>query len=335
MPRPRNTLLSLEVTPYYHCVSRCVRRAFLCGDDIHSGRSFEHRRGWIEQRLLELADVFAIDIAAYAVMSNHYHVVLHIDSEQAQQWSECEVVERWHRLFNGTVLSQRYSRGGVLSQAESKALAKVIATWRQRLESISWFMRCLNEPIARAANREDDVSGRFWEGRFKSQALLDEKALVACMAYVDLNPIRAKLAQSPETSAHTSIKRRIEHARANPLPNHFDQQSNGLLPFAGNHRNDMPKGLPFRLSDYLELVDCSGRIIREDKKGQIPEDLPDILQRLELDMDTRHWLYLTQHFEHPFKHLVGAAHHVRSACEALGQRWVQGISQCERLFSSS
>ena len=335
MPRPRNTLLCLDATPYYHCVSRCVRRAFLCGDDVHSGRSFEHRRGWIERRLLELTDVFAIDIAAYAVMSNHYHVVLHIDTEQAQLWSECEVAERWHRLFNGTVLSQRYSHGEILSQAESKALAAVIAIWRQRLESISWFMRCLNEPIARAANREDDVSGRFWEGRFKSQALLDEKALVACMAYVDLNPIRAKLAQSPEASAHTSIKRRIEHARANPLPNHFDQQSNGLLPFAGNHRNDMPKGLPFRLSDYLELVDCSGRIMREDKKGQIPEDLPDILQRLELDMDTRHWLYLTQHFEHPFKHLVGAAHHVRSACEALGQRWVQGISQCERLFSSS
>jgi len=208
----------------------------------------------------------------------------------------------------------------------------VIATWRQRLVSISWFMRCLNEPIARQANREDNVSGRFWEGRFKSQALLDEKALVACMAYVDLNPIRAMLAQSPETSAHTSIKRRIEHARATQRSNHLDQQSNGLLPFAGNPRNAMPKGLPFCLNDYLELVDWSGRIMREDKKGQIPAHLPDILQRLKLD--SRHWLYLTQHFEHPFRQLVGAAHHVRSACEALGQRWVQGISQCERLFSS-
>ena len=332
MPRARNTLLCLEATPYYHCVSRCVRRAFLCGEDSHSGRSFEHRRGWIEQRLLKLADIFAIDIAAYAVMSNHYHVVLHIDTEQAQLWSECEVVERWHRLFNGNVLSQRYSHGEVLSQAESETLTAVIATWRQRLASISWFMRCLNEPIARQANREDDVSGRFWEGRFKSQALLDEKALVACMAYVDLNPIRAMLAQSPETSAHTSIKRRIEHARATQRSKHLDQQSNGLLPFAGNPRSAMPKGLPFCLNDYLELVDWSGRIMREDKKGQIPAHLPDILQRLKLD--SRHWLYLTQHFEHPFRQLVGAAHHVRSACEALGQRWVQGISQCERLFSS-
>ncbi len=332
MPRPRSTLVSLDATPYYHCTSRCVRRAFLCGEDRHSGRSFEHRRQWIEDRMLILAGIYAIDIAAYAVMSNHYHVVLHVDIERAQTWSEFEVAERWHRLFNGNLLSQRYCRGEKLTPTESKALAEVIATWRQRLLSISWFMRCLNEPIARAANREDNVSGRFWEGRFKSQALLDEKALVACMAYVDLNPIRAMLAQSPETSAHTSIKRRIEHARATQRSNHLDQQSNGLLPFAGNPRNDMPKGLPYHLSDYLELVDWSGRIMREDKKGQIPAHLPHILQRLELD--SRHWLYLTQHFEHPFRHLVGAAHHVRSACEALGQRWVQGISQCERLFSS-
>jgi len=95
----------------------------------------------------------------------------------------------------------------------------------------------------------------------------------------------------------------------------------------------MGGGLPFRLTDYLELVDWSGRILREDTKGAIPAAVPAILQRLQID--ARHWCYLTRHFEHPFKHLVGAAHHVRSACEALGQRWVQGITQCERLFSSA
>ena len=119
MPRARKTLVSLVATPYYHCTSRCVRRAFLCGEDRHSGRNYEHRRQWIEDRLLILASIYAIDIAAYAVMSNHYHVVLHIDTEQAQAWSECEVVESWHRLFNGNVLSQRYSHGEVLTAAES------------------------------------------------------------------------------------------------------------------------------------------------------------------------------------------------------------------------
>jgi hypothetical protein len=193
-------------------------------------------------------------------------------------------------------------------------------------------MRCLNEPIAREANREDKVTGKFWESRYTSQALLDEKALAACMVYVDLNPIRAQMAITPERSKHTSVHRRIATARHTPLPNRIDQQPEQLLPFAGNPRIDMPSGLPFRLTDYFELVDWSGRILREDKKGAIPAHIPAILQRLQ--MDARHWCYLTRHFEHPFKHLVGTAHHVRSACEALGQRWVQGISQCERLFSS-
>jgi REP element-mobilizing transposase RayT len=309
-----------------------VRRAFLCGEDRHSGRSFEHRRQWIEDRMLILAGIYAINIAAYAVMSNHYHVVLHIDREQSLAWRDAEVIERWHRLFKGSLLSQRFSRGDPLDQAEQHALAEHVAEWRQRLVSISWFMRCLNEPIAREANREDNVTGRFWEGRYTSQALLDEKALAACMVYVDLNPIRSQMATTPEASNHTSIQRRIAKARHTQLPNPIDQQPEQLLPFAGNPREKMPAGLPFRLTDYLELVDWSGRMLRENKKGSIPEEIPEILQRLQLD--ARHWRYLNQHFEHPFKHLVGAAHQVRSVCEALGQRWVQGISQCERLFSS-
>jgi hypothetical protein len=310
-----------------------VRRAFLCGEDRHSGRNFEHRRQWIEDRLLVLASIFAIDIAAYAVMSNHYHVVLHVDREQGLAWSDAEVIERWHRLFKGSLLSQRFIRGEILEQVEKQALAEETAEWRQRLISISWFMRCLNEPIAREANREDNVTGRFWEGRYTSQALLDEKALAACMVYVDLNPIRARMATTPEDSVHTSVHRRITKARHTQWPNQIEQQPELLLPFAGYPRANMPAGLPFRLTDYLDLVDWSGRILRDDKKGAVPEELPAILQRLQ--MDARHWCYLNRHFEHPFKHLVGAAHHVRSACEALGLRWAQGINQCERLFSIS
>ena len=333
MPRARKTLVSLDATPYYHCTSRCVRLAFLCGEDRYSGRSFEHRRQWIEDRMLVLASIFAIDIAAYAVMSNHYHVVLHVDQKQGLSWNDAEVIERWHKLFKGSLLSRRFSRGESLGRDELQALAEQVTEWRQRLISISWFMRCLNEPIAREANREDKVTGRFWEGRYSSQALLDEKALAACMVYVDLNPIRAKMATTPEASKHTSVQRRIEKARQTQSPQVIEQQPKHLLPFAGNPRNDMPAGLPFRLNDYLELVDWSGRILREDKKGAIPGELPAVLQRLQLD--TRNWCYLTRNFEHPFKHLVGAAQHVRSACEALGQRWAQGISQCERLFSSA
>ncbi len=333
MPRARKTLVSLDATPYYHCVSRCVRRAFLCGDDTVTGKSFEHRRQWIEDRLLDLTHAFAIDIAAYAIMSNHYHVVLHIDRDRAQQWTPKDVIEHWHHLFNGSLLSQRFVSGEVLDAAERDALTEQINEWRERLTSISWFMRCANEPIAREANHEDKATGRFWEGRFKSQALLDEKALTTCMAYVDLNPIRAKMAATPEQSDHTSIQQRIKNAINTQQPDHRNQHPETLLPFVGYPRKDMPVGLPFRLKDYLELVDWCGRILREDKRGAITNKLPPILQRL--DMDAKQFIYLSQNFEHTFKNLVGAAHHVRNACASMGQNWVHGINQCEKFFSSS
>jgi hypothetical protein len=108
IPRPRKTIVSLEATPYYHCCSRCVRRAFLCGKDKLTGQSFEHRRQWIENKLLELATIFPIDLCAYAVMHNHYHVVLFIDKNCVEHWSEFEVVEHWHQLFGGNTYSQRF-----------------------------------------------------------------------------------------------------------------------------------------------------------------------------------------------------------------------------------
>ena len=149
-----------------------MRRAFLCGVDGNSGQSFEHRRNWVEQRLLLLTQVFAIDIAAYAVMSNHLHVVLKIDADTAQAWTDSEVVHHWHQLFKGTLLTQRFAKGEVIDAHFMGPLDDCIAEYRRRLMDISWFMRALNEPIARWANKEDDCTGRFWEGRFKSRWLV-------------------------------------------------------------------------------------------------------------------------------------------------------------------
>ena len=226
MPKPRYAQISLEATPYYHCVSRCVRRAFLCGSDQASGNSYEHRRHWIEDKLLELADIFALNIAAYAIMSNHYHVVFYVDRGKAENWSQAEIIHQWHQLFSGTLFSQRFLRGEELSKAEQRLLNENTEEWRKRLINISWFMRVLNESIARKANFEDSCTGRFWEGRFKSQALLDESALAACMAYIDLNPIRAGMANTPEESDHTSIQKRLNKAQKAAQPNHPQQQQN-------------------------------------------------------------------------------------------------------------
>ena len=103
MTAPRRTLVDKRHSGYYHCISRCVRRAFLCGTDLATGQCFEHRRQWLEDRILALAQIFAIDVAAFAVMSNHYHLVLHINKIKSLGWTEWEVCERLHQLFKGTV----------------------------------------------------------------------------------------------------------------------------------------------------------------------------------------------------------------------------------------
>ncbi len=278
MPQSRKTQVSLIDTPYYHCVSRCVRRSFLCGEDKFTGQSYEHRRGWVEERLLFLSSVFSIGICAYAVMCNHTHVVVCVDKDMADGWSTEEVVKRWHQLYQGTLLSQKYQRGDKLSKGECISLDETVTIYRQRLYDISWLMRNLNEYIARQANKEDKCTGRFWEGRFKSQALLDESAVLACMAYVDLNPIRAKMEVTLETSKHTSIQHRIQALIKG-------EQPKNLMRFVGNHRQDMPKDIAHSLIDYCELVDCTGRCIREDKAGYIYQHHSPILARLGLDSE--------------------------------------------------
>ena len=331
MTKARKSLISIEATPYYHCVSRCVRRAFLCGKDHHTGRSYEHRRAWLEDKLLSLPKIFAIDIAAYSIMSNHYHVVLHINAEKAKLWTDIEIVERWHQLFSGTLHSQKFLNGEVLLDAEREHLQTIIKKWRARLHDISWFMKVLNESIAREANAEDKCTGHFWEARFKSQALLDEAALAACMAYVDLNPIRAAMAKTPETSDHTSIKKRCEKAKTTKQPNRTDQQEKSLLPFVGNPREGQPQGIQMKLTDYLELVDCTGRIIRNDKRGYISDKAETILTRLNLEEDQ--WLEMTQHFEQQFKNFAGGEFKVRQSCQHFGYQRPPGLSACKRLFN--
>ncbi|MCA2019119.1 transposase, partial [Vibrio tritonius] len=138
--------------------------------------------------MLSLANVYLIQICSYAVMSNHYHLVVRIDKESALALSDLEVVERWHAEHQLPPIIHRWLAGEIQSDTEKEVCNRFISEWRERLYSLSWFMRELNYGIAVQANKEDQCTGRFWEGRFKSQALLDEKALLAAMAYVDLNP---------------------------------------------------------------------------------------------------------------------------------------------------
>ncbi len=326
MTRARQEQISVQDTPYYHCIMRCVRRAYLCGNDAHSGQNYNHRRQWITDKIQELGGIYCIDVCAYAVMSNHFHVVLHINQDQAGQLSQEEVIDRWTLLFNPSPIVQRYLTGEKLLKVELELLHKNIELWRERLMDISWFMRCLNESIARQANLEDGCKGRFWEGRFKSQALLDEAALLTCMVYVDLNPVRAGMCRTPEQSNFTSIQQRIkQYANKNKRKK---QPSNLklLATTSTQHKNR----IPFKLTDYFELVDWTGRISRSDKRGKIPNRYPPILQRLKLDPDK--WVEHMEGQRSQSSIALGALHRLQRYAENCGFKWLCGQGYNRGLF---
>jgi len=329
MTRPRAALVSVTDTPYYHCIGRCVRRAFLCGKDPVSGKSFDHRKQRILERLALLTEVFAIDLCAYALMSNHYHLVLRLAPDRAAQWSDRDIAERWKRLYTGPACVQRFLDGASLSAPDSAMLAECLPRWRSRLTDLSWFMRCLNEHIARLANREDGCTGRFWEGRFKSQALLDEQALLTVMAYVDLNPVRAGLAESIETSEFTSGRQRIDNV-TETTPKGESRKRPALLPFAQAMRGDEHDGLPFNLQDYLELLDSTGRVVHPKKRGVISATIPKLLASL--GVVPGEWLQSVAELHARFCLFIGSPHRLSALAQKRGWRWIRGQSAARRLY---
>jgi len=262
-------------------------------------------------------------------MSNHYHLVLHVHREQAKGLTTEEVVNRWTAMFSVPPLIARWQKGTALDVECRLALA-MIERWRARLYDISWFMKCLNEHLARRANAEDSCSGRFWESRFKSQALLDEASLLTAMAYVDLNPIRACIAATPEDSEFTSIYQRIREIRAPPSSTKESelQPRIPLMPFQAG-RTGVPV-LPYRFQDYLMLVDWTGRAIREDKRGAIDSGLPSIIQRLNIDADA--WQLAMRPRGNVFGRAMGRLDHLRLHAKTLGQSWIKGLRAAEALY---
>ncbi len=319
MTRPRSGTVAADAAGYYHCSARCVRQTWLCGIDPQTGMNYEHRRGWVEHRLLQLADSFAVGLYAWAVMSNHSHVVLYVDPKLPESWTAEEVAERWSRIHRRlgdaetteeVALRQR-RRDAILTNAER------LAEIRRRLGSISWFMRFLNEAIALAANAEDGCSGRFWEGRFACKALVDDAAVLGCMSYVDLNPIRAGVATDLDNSEFTSIRRRLS-ALAD------DRSSLGsvqMVPLAGLSAASFPK---ISTHEYVELTDWTGRQQRSDKKGLIAGPPPECLAMFTKDLTL--WARMTTELEQGFGAAVGQPHALRQFAERTGRRWVRGAA---------
>ena len=328
MPRlARGEYLNPREIQIVHACQRCVRRAFLCGTDEQTGKSFEHRREWIRQRLEFLASVFGIDCLTYTVMSNHIHLILRSRPDVVAAWSDDDVARRWLRLFP----KQRKKNGDPVEpeEADINAITKNkerLTEVRGRLSDISWWMRCTAENIARRSNKEDECRGHFWEGRYKAQQILDEASLLACAAYVDLNPVRAAMATTPESSRFTGAKDRIDDlkerkstaAATSSWERNQRRQHSGWMSPVEIHEASDPIGadvnssgrrasdkgfLALPLPRYLELLDWTGRALRTGKRGRIPAHLKPILERL--GIDSASWCEVVETFGRVFMRAAG------------------------------
>jgi REP element-mobilizing transposase RayT len=342
MALPRSRYMQDGEEGVYHCYCRCVRRAFLCGFDKVTLQDFSHRKAWLIDRLRHLAAIFAIEVCAYAVMDTHYHTILRTRPDAVALWSDQEVAIRWLTLFP----QHRSLRNSALPPDEKDIRALTdhpmrITQLRQRLCSLSWFMGQLNEFIARAANKEDKVKGRFWESRFKCQVLLDEAAIASCMVYVDLNPIRADLAKTPEGSDFTSIQQRIHSWRGKMMAStEISAATHEPIPVSAHVANDWlcpiesdegRRGiLPMSTTEYFDLVDKSGQMKRSDKHKSIDADLASIWIRIGARPEA--WFETVSGFGSKFHLAGGLVSSLRAFAGRLGRRWFQGTSAARVAF---
>ncbi|WP_286177385.1 hypothetical protein [Stieleria mannarensis] len=326
-------------------MSRTVRGCWLLGDDAVSGKNFDYRKDWIENQLRHFAAFFGIDLPSFAILSNHFHLVLRSRPDVVDTWDDTEVARRWLMICP----ERTDAKGDPMapSQAELDGIRNVphrVAEIRLRLSNISWWMRLLNQRIAQRANNEDEVEGHFFQGRFKAVPLVDEEAILACSVYVDLNLIRACVAETLEMSDHTSAQRRIESVRASKQTseeqscNSLDQESidtptpttspqtrrpdaflspvnlNEAIATAGPHPSESGE----RCSDkgfvaiseeaYLQLLDWTARQLASEKPGKTPSDLPPILKRLGLSPTL--WFTLVANFSEVFSTIAGRPEHI-------------------------
>ena len=299
MTTPRKDLIDLDVTRWYHCISRCVRSALLLGK---SGNKTD-RKQWIENRLEKLNKNFAISVGGFAVMDNHLHVLVRLDPEEAEQWSAREVAERYLDMYpprNMALHDEKVVEAWINNLVNDPGS---IEKYRERLGNLSWFMKSLKEPLARLANKEDGCKGCFWDQRFKSPGVVGDEALLATCAYIDLNPIAAGTAETPESSAHTSVRQRVQHVRRQNKLGRLKaarkgsvagsraagniEQNHWLVPIEdrSNHPNKRKRGRvgmleTFSLGSYLLLVDYTGRLFRQGK-ARMNTAVQEIFERLE------------------------------------------------------
>jgi REP element-mobilizing transposase RayT len=250
-----------------------------------------------------LAEHFAISVCGFAILDNHLHILARLDPKASTLWSPQEVLQRWFAVYPPKQIDSSNPATfdhWIRQQAKDK---KTVEKFRGRLSNLGWFMKALKEPLARLANQEDGCKGNFWESRYKSIAILDEEALLAVCAYIDLNPLAAGLAATPESSLHTSVRQRVVHARkcgkleslkeaarssvAGSQAVGRMEDSHWLCPFEdGRRKGSKREGMleNFSLGSYLLLVDYTSRLCRPGK-ARVSKEMAGIFERLKTSSD--------------------------------------------------
>ncbi len=322
-----------------HVMNRTVRRCFLMGIDPLTGKNYDHRKEWLEVELVRLAAQFGVDLLCQAILSNHFHLVLRSRPDVVATWDDTEVARRW------LALCPRRKKLSGESKTPSEAELNTIRRDKQRLQEIrtrlsdiSWWMRLLCQNIGQRANREDEEVGKFWQARFRAVRLLDEASLLACAAYVDLNPIRAAMAESLEQSDFTSIQKRIASQQAqtkSPVasadelaalpdgylaPLEIDERQDAIGPCCHRHgRRCSDKGfLPIPVAKYVQLLDWTARQWADDKQGTMPPGLAPVFERLGIRAEV--WCVLVKKFGALFYAVAGKPHTIDARRSRNGQK---------------
>ena len=268
MAIPRALLVDPEVALFYHLNSKCVRGAWLFGK--RGKKNYKHRKEWVEKRILQISQWYAVEVYTYVVMDNHLHILIFFDPKACEYWSAHEVAFRWFKMFP--------PRNGKFDKAVAKLMdnPELLEKRRYQLGSMSEFMKHLKGPIAARANKEDGVKGHFFAERFYSGAIIDEESTLAAMSYIDVNPVRAKIAKTLEATKHGAVQERLAHAKntSERVEEWLEPVVSGLEPKvdeAEPRNSDEPRpGVPrIKLGQYLEMLRT---IIRDERtKHKSPE----------------------------------------------------------------
>ena len=367
----RAEMFSPDEIAIVHVMNRTVRRCYLMGDDPLTGKNYDHRKAWMENELRRLASFFGIDLLGYAIMSNHFHLILRSRPDVVATWDDTEVARRWLMLCPPPRKKSKEQPEGP-TEAELNMIRRnktKLAAIRSRLSHISWWMRLLSQIIAQRANRDDKETGKFWQARYRAVKILDEMALLACAAYVDLNPIRAAMAETLESSHYTSVQKRIQslqqhvksRSRSESDPSSrstrgqqnvgkaqtselFRLMDSHLAPVEIDERRERVSPRchteGYRASDrgflamptaaYIELLDWTARQIRSGKRGSTPKTARPLFDRLGISSDT--WCELVKDFGQLFIAVAGKPQQIASARSRSGRRRFNTRPRVRELF---